>query len=191
MPTWVTPTTFTTGQQVTKQSFVDWNASMACVGDHTGWSTWNPDLYAQTSGSGIEVGSDGTKRGRKLKVGKIAICTFDCAFGTTANGAQWIQPGSSNLPGLTPLPWAASTGTGRVAAGWAYAYSAANDDTVLLTPSIYSGAFAFYRGTVAGTSNQVACVRLAWPLPGLTTGGNPQSIAGCRFSGVLIYRTNT
>lgn len=190
MPTWVTPTTWSTGQLVTKQQFVDWNNSMAAAGDHTGWSTWNPELYHTSTAFGAEVGSDGAKRGRKLRVGRLAICTFDFQFGTTANGAQWMVLGSSVLPVIAPLPWAASTASDTVAAGWAYAYAAAPDNIHLLTPVLQSKTAVRFWGTRAGTSLQPPYATKSWPLPGISTGAD-FSIAGCRFSGILTYRTNT
>ena len=171
---WVTPRTWSDGDQVTKGMMADWNNSMACLGDHTAWTTQAAAI------TGAAVGTGGFASGRKLKVGKLAFYTFSFLFDTAANGASFPSTAVK-----LALPWPASTAAGAVAAGPAFAYKATVDDTATLTAVIRSSSRASFRVTDSIASTMTGNGG------GASIGDNFILAANSRFAGYLIYRTNT
>ena len=186
---WVNPTTWVDGNQVSKGQFADWNNSMAAAGDHTGWTTWAPQI------DGCAVGTDGWQRGRKLKVGNLAICAFDYQFGTDANGMNPPNPQPPQVFGVWTaviLPWPASTHVPVVPAGQAYLYNAYRDNTHLMVPFIYSSSRAMFRITFNGTTglSDAPTILPVWSREAPTGDtGLTAAYEWARVSGIIAYRS--
>ena len=169
-----TPRTWVTGETVTRTLFADWNAQMAAAGDHTDWSTYAPTL------AGGAVGTGGVAAGRVLRVGQLAYYTFSLTFDTLANGGKidgWSSACKMNLP------WAASTASGPVAAGPAFAYNAGSDDTAVMTALVAASSQVRFRVTDTVVSTTFGG---SWGF-----GTNFTASAGSVLAGTLIYRTDT
>jgi len=178
---WTSPSTWGTGQQVTKSQFAAWNSDLTAVGDHTAWSTWAPD------GDWTAFkGSDASVKGRKLKVGQVAFAAFDITWGTTANGGVRPQCVFNIF-----LPWAANVGPGDIALGYAYLYGPTLDDTWLLTPITYTGDRVWLYLTWAGTSTESTYVDWASNKSTPWAETPDTNFVNMRIAGVLAYRTNT
>lgn len=169
---WITPSTWVTGQQVTKSQFAAWNNTLASVGDHGGWSTWSitgPNWPNQPPAV--------TVRGRKLRVGDIAYVSFYSACSSTANSPP------TGAPILLAPPYTAAAGSTDKVCGWAYLYDAVGDNTYLLTAVTYTAQYVGFRLTHNGSSTN-----LPWWSQGAVDVPNISDYTGARVAGMLIYR---